>query len=850
LPQFRSKALREHQNKGKNTDAIRTSPGGAIYFQTGNDATRTPPSEPQVTLLELAQICDSIYYPYEQYDAHLPEGWKPYSNGSGQRDEDRLGYKGQAFISTRTKEIAIVHRGTANLNNVILSDAPLALRLVHEGEAAAIQYVKDVIGFIKGDPDFGGDLETHALPPITVTGHSLGGNEAQAVAAIFQNNPDLPHMPVVTFQAPGVASAYRAPGKMSADYDGLNLVNKGDLVQMAGAVNIGPQSWLAIEPCDALTAHSIVATIVALRQQPAIGEMTQKQYRALMSDTVNNPLEKLSAIGPFEYGVLPYHRNLLPEASSSEIDAILRRAAGLRLLDKPEVSDRQNHRDSLVIVSAEAARKVFSPLLGESVLSELAELSARREKLLDLSADLQNWLEEDQQLKTELEFHAAPASSSQQGPRIIRDIALLDQQIAHFKIARAEGLQEAMMDARLAEYRQARVISLMEKRIDALTKQVHKRPDDQYISSQFNEFKSLLRRMRESPAIVRDQINALYKTTNDEERNKEEQPPALQMQRDSLGELDPRQEALDFFEKVWRQLPSWGSGVKAIIELRHEMTSGWNHLEALISSIDRHAARVMDRYREGLSELTAAKAEGSLGPSDLVPVLEKRLVEMVGRLETLNALRLDRSKALLDEMQAHYKRAGDMVAQSVEELNDIVQQLKKQFPVSFSILDILEKEAPISDAIKVLSEEQQQYARDIIKHRKVHEARELEVHLMKQDIALPGQAQSIEPATSAPAMMNVGEKDMPMETKFVALYVGRNPDHNTFEFELDDKTKVEMTLQQTGAQPLTRNTRYDIVLNSEAPQKKAAITKAVDERERKSDRSSIENKASAKLRRS
>jgi|GEM_PF-3925246 len=246
------------------------------------------------TLLDLAHFSNAVYYgPEDNYE--LPEGWKEYGPRSDPEWDKSLAFCAQAYRNDKNGEVAIAFRGTVPTRpSNLISDALLTARVTHRGEEYAVVYAVQVIQKLM--QEYGVD----GLSAITITGHSLGGNLAQAVSACFQNNgtlpfskeslfvqagkyllqnpvavsliqtveayfrdhkDQLPDLPSVTFQAPGVAHVYIAEGRRGEDYDGVHLFNEGDVVRSAGSVNIGVPSMLRITNRPVFQKVASVASI-------------------------------------------------------------------------------------------------------------------------------------------------------------------------------------------------------------------------------------------------------------------------------------------------------------------------------------------------------------------------------------------------------------------------------------------------------------------------------------------------------------------------------------------------------------------------------------------------------------
>lgn len=132
---------------------------------------------------------------------------------------------GQAYKNEKTHEIIITYRGTrpTSLNDLI-NDANLSLHIETRSQETAAYYA----GLIAdANPDY----------KIILTGHSLGGNLAQAATASLTDKGV--NASAVLFNAPGIGGWKYAHN--STDYNVLNIVSRTDTIHFAGGDHLGTE---------------------------------------------------------------------------------------------------------------------------------------------------------------------------------------------------------------------------------------------------------------------------------------------------------------------------------------------------------------------------------------------------------------------------------------------------------------------------------------------------------------------------------------------------------------------------------------------------------------------------------
>ncbi len=197
------------------------------------------------TLLELAELSAATY------GGPLPSGWKVLPIYPS-RDQIADSYLGVAYEKVDangnpvlnpdgTIDIVIANRGTdlknfSNLTNMmnVLSDIELAAgqKTAVQGDAAA--FAASVVAYAQNN-----GLKANFIE----TGHSLGGNEAQA-AVVALTNAGIP-VSAVTFDSPGIGGY---PYNATTAYNVTNLYTQGDAIHLAGGVHLGTSVMLPAGP--------------------------------------------------------------------------------------------------------------------------------------------------------------------------------------------------------------------------------------------------------------------------------------------------------------------------------------------------------------------------------------------------------------------------------------------------------------------------------------------------------------------------------------------------------------------------------------------------------------------------
>ncbi|UCU94614.1 hypothetical protein [Hydrogenophaga taeniospiralis] len=141
-------------------------------------------------------------------------------------DNPRTGYQGTIYQRVDTNEIIVAHRGTEfdreALNDGLLADGGMVLSRANLQASDAIALTRKALQLAQ-EKAIG---EGGVVPPVTVTGHSLGGTLAQVTAHHFDLRGE-------TFNAYGATSlGLRIP---AGGHSVTNHVMAGDLVSAASA---------------------------------------------------------------------------------------------------------------------------------------------------------------------------------------------------------------------------------------------------------------------------------------------------------------------------------------------------------------------------------------------------------------------------------------------------------------------------------------------------------------------------------------------------------------------------------------------------------------------------------------
>jgi len=182
-----------------------------------------------VTISQLAEFANAIYF--DNSIAHIPAGWDVLDVDSVQKD----GFFAEAWQNPTTHEIVIVYRGTVPSNYPTLDqDAYVATGAVAPAAIDAANFAERVAA--TANTNYPGYT-------IAVTGHSLGGYQAQAALVALDenvNNASLNPYAVV-FNAPGLPQSLLG-GAAASSFDALSIYSQGDVIHLAGinAAHVGP----------------------------------------------------------------------------------------------------------------------------------------------------------------------------------------------------------------------------------------------------------------------------------------------------------------------------------------------------------------------------------------------------------------------------------------------------------------------------------------------------------------------------------------------------------------------------------------------------------------------------------
>lgn len=183
------------------------------------------------TLLDIATFARAAYG-----DDPLPKGpWTALVPMAFNFDH----YYGQAYINDETKEVIITHRGTSSLQDLLVSDMQLTLHALEPAELDAIAYASEIADWVNDNRSAG--------YTIINTGHSLGGNLAQAADVALEEDPNPGEQyTAVTFNAPGLG--FIIPENQASSYHVLNINTQGDLIHYAGGTHLGQSITIPAGP--------------------------------------------------------------------------------------------------------------------------------------------------------------------------------------------------------------------------------------------------------------------------------------------------------------------------------------------------------------------------------------------------------------------------------------------------------------------------------------------------------------------------------------------------------------------------------------------------------------------------
>lgn len=177
------------------------------------------------TLLEISQFAAAAY------GGPFPSGdWRMLDEKAPENSE---GFYAQAYRNDKTKEVIITYRGTRPTSlSDLLNDAKLTLHLDEAAQVLAADYARTV-------------QANNQDCKIINTGHSLGGNLAQAATASLQLLEDV-NVSAVLFNAPGIGSYPHSSS--TKDYQVVNITSQADLINLAGGDHLGVQKIIPAGP--------------------------------------------------------------------------------------------------------------------------------------------------------------------------------------------------------------------------------------------------------------------------------------------------------------------------------------------------------------------------------------------------------------------------------------------------------------------------------------------------------------------------------------------------------------------------------------------------------------------------
>jgi Ca2+-binding RTX toxin-like protein len=197
------------------------------------------------TILDLALLSAATYG-----DNTVPTVW----NLIGTSEANDCGYLGQAYQNIETKEIVIANRGTRpDQLPDLLNDLKLSLLVATAAQDAAVEFALQI-------------QSTHKGVPIVETGHSLGGNEAQAATVKLTEKVAIEggKVSAVVFNSPGIGGFSYDKSKT---YNVLCIYDQGDAIHLAGGEHIGTDSREL--PAGPNTAALLTLIPVAIAAGPA-----------------------------------------------------------------------------------------------------------------------------------------------------------------------------------------------------------------------------------------------------------------------------------------------------------------------------------------------------------------------------------------------------------------------------------------------------------------------------------------------------------------------------------------------------------------------------------------------------
>ena len=225
-------------------------------------------------------------------------------------DNPITGYQGTAYQRTDTKEVVITHRGTE-----LGPDAFVDAGMVLTGINAQMPDARSFVARIKHQADMQATSQGGPTPPITLTGHSLGGTLTQILAHEF-------NLPGTTFNAYGAVDlGYHLP---EGGTQVTNYVRVTDVVSAA-------------------SRH--VGQVVELATPEDIRRLQHAGYdRATTAQSLRNPLAAASLAA---HSIDNFTPDLAPSALSAENQARARAHGHAIGLFRADVHALRGHTLSL-----------------------------------------------------------------------------------------------------------------------------------------------------------------------------------------------------------------------------------------------------------------------------------------------------------------------------------------------------------------------------------------------------------------------------------------------------------------------------------------------------------------------
>ena len=149
------------------------------------------------------------------------------------------GYFGVAYRNTVTGEIVVANRGTVPPGGGDLSTTLKNLKTDYQLAKLAPTRVQTDAGAFALWVLANLPSTQQMFPSFIETGHSLGGNEAQAALAFLVDGKHISNTRIsaVLFNSPGIGG-YRISGSPT-DYNVVDLYSQGDAIHLAGGVHLG-----------------------------------------------------------------------------------------------------------------------------------------------------------------------------------------------------------------------------------------------------------------------------------------------------------------------------------------------------------------------------------------------------------------------------------------------------------------------------------------------------------------------------------------------------------------------------------------------------------------------------------